>query len=147
MRCIVQRVSQAAVAVDGVEIASIKTGVLVLVGITHSDTIKDCQWMAEKLVGLRLFPDADGKMNRSVSDCNYNLLLVSQFTLYGDCKKGKRPSFIEAAKSEMAEPLFGTFVSTIKALYPHIQTGQFGADMAVSLVNDGPVTLIIESNA
>ena len=145
MRAVVQRVTSASVSVDNVTIASISNGLMVLIGITHSDSEKDICWMSDKLLGLRLFPDTDGKMNRSVMECNGELLLVSQFTLYGDCKKGKRPSFIDAAKSENAEPLFNKFVTEMTAHYPKIQTGKFGSNMAVTLVNDGPVTLILES--
>jgi D-tyrosyl-tRNA(Tyr) deacylase len=145
MRCVIQRVTEASVTVDGKIIASIQRGLVVLVGITHSDTEKDGHWMADKLLGLRIFSDADGKMNLSLLECGFELLVVSQFTLYGDCKKGKRPSFIEAAKGEVAEPLFDHFIQHLKGIYPKVQIGQFGADMAVSLVNDGPVTLIVES--
>lgn len=145
MKAIIQRVLEANVQVEGIKIAEIKIGALVLIGITHSDTENDCDWMAEKLLGLRIFNDDTGKMNHNILTANGTLLLVSQFTLYGECSKGKRPSFTTAAKAEFAEPLFNKFVEKIRSKHPQVQTGKFGADMKVHLINDGPVTLILES--
>ncbi len=146
MRCVVQRVTEASVSVDGQTISRIQRGLVVLVGITHTDTEKEGQWMADKLLGLRIFSDSEGKMNLSVSDNGFQILIISQFTLYGDCKKGKRPSFIEAANPVQAEPLVDSLVEQLKKGNLDVQTGQFGADMSVSLINDGPVTVIIDTS-
>jgi len=149
MIALVQRVRQAQVDVKGQTIGSIDKGLLVFVGITHSDSIQTCDWIAQKLVSLRVFPDAEGKMNLSTLDVGGSILIVSQFTLYGELSKGTRPSFIKAARPEQAEPLYKQLVNvlnTLTAAYPRtrIETGSFGAMMDVHLVNDGPVTLIIE---
>src|SRR5262249_37635612 len=120
-------------------------GLLVLLGVTHTDTPHDAQWLAEKIAGLRIFNDADGKMNRDVTEAGGGILVVSQFTLYGDCRKGRRPSFVDAAPPDIAVPLYEASVTAIKALGIPAATGRFGAMMQVELVNDGPVTLIVES--
>ncbi len=145
MRAVVQRVSRASVVIDGEMVGSIGVGLVVLLGITHDDTAENAQWLAEKIAGLRIFNDADGKMNRDLMDVSGAMMIVSQFTLYGDCRKGKRPSFIEAAPPPIAIPLYETFINGVKALGIPAATGRFGAHMKVELVNDGPVTLIVDS--
>lgn len=145
MRCVVQRVSQASVTVDQQIVGQIGAGLMVLVGVGPEDSEAEVRWMADKLIGLRIFEDADGKMNLSLLDTGGSLLLVSQFTLYGDCKKGKRPSFIGAAPPELAEKLYDELAEAIKGRGVTVATGQFRTEMQVSLVNSGPVTLILES--
>lgn len=145
MRAVVQRVSRAAVDVDGRTVASIGKGLLVLVGVAVEDTAEDARYLAEKVAQLRIFADESGKLNRSVQEVGGEVLAVSQFTLYGDCSRGRRPSFTRAAKSEDALPLYREFVETLRREGVPVQEGVFGATMAVSLVNDGPVTLIVES--
>jgi D-aminoacyl-tRNA deacylase len=145
MRAVVQRVSHAQVVIADQVVGAIDAGLVVLLGVTHDDTSAQAQWLAEKIVGLRIFNDADGKMNRDLVDVNGAMLIVSQFTLYGDCRKGKRPSFIDAAPPTKAIPLYEAFINGIKSLGVPVATGRFGADMKVELVNDGPVTLIVES--
>ena len=145
MRAVVQRVTRAKVSVADETVGAIGPGLLVLLGVTHSDTADEGRWLAEKIVGLRIFPDDAGKMNRDLSDANGAMLIVSQFTLYGDCQKGRRPSFIEAAGPELAIPLYEDFINQVKALGIPVATGRFGAMMQVELVNDGPVTIIIDS--
>lgn len=147
MRSVVQRVSQAEVTVAGESVGAIGPGLMVLLGVAEEDSEKQVAWMAEKLVGLRIFEDADGKMNRSLIDVGGQMLVVSQFTLLGDCRKGKRPSFVGAAPPAIAEPLYETFVSAVRARGVTVATGRFRTEMAVSLTNDGPVTLVIESPA
>ncbi len=142
----VQRVRRASVAIDGAVVGRIDRGLLVLLGVTHADTPEAAAWLADKIVGLRIFNDADGKMNLDLAEVNGAVLVVSQFTLYGECQKGRRPSFINAARPEIAVPLYETFVNAVKALGVPVATGQFGADMQVELVNDGPVTLVLERN-
>jgi D-tyrosyl-tRNA(Tyr) deacylase len=137
MRALVQRVSRAAVAVDGAEVASIGSGLLVLLGVTHSDTAAEADWIAAKIRGLRIFSDADGRMNDPLGD--RQVLCVSQFTLYGDARRGNRPSYIDAAPGPVAELLYERVCDLLAA-----ERGVFGADMQVSLVNDGPVTLLLE---
>lgn len=150
MKLVIQRVSQARVDIDGRTVGSIAYGLCALVGITHTDTHAQCEWMAEKLLALRVFADDEGKMNRSMRDTGGGILLVSQFTLYGDLAKGTRPSYIDAARPEHAEPLFKSFVDMVRARAASCQpsidvaTGVFGAMMQVHLVNDGPVTIILE---
>jgi D-tyrosyl-tRNA(Tyr) deacylase len=144
MRVVVQRVSRAAVRVDGETVGAIGRGFLVLVGFTAGDSEPALQWMAEKLVGLRVFGDAEGKMNLALADIGGALLVVSQFTLYGDVLKGRRPSFIDAAPPAVAEPLYQRLVAILRGLGAAVETGRFGAMMEVELVNDGPVTLVIE---
>jgi D-tyrosyl-tRNA(Tyr) deacylase len=145
MRAVVQRVSRASVVVAGETVGAIDAGLAVLLGVTHDDTPERAKWLAEKVAGLRIFNDADGKMNRDLTEIGGAMLIVSQFTLYGDCRKGKRPSFIDAAPPEIAIPLYEAFINGVKALGIPTATGRFGADMKVELVNDGPVTLIVES--
>ena len=144
MRVVLQRVSRAEVRVEGRAVGSIGRGFLLLVGITHSDTDATLAWMAEKVAGLRLFGDAEGKMNLALADVGGALLVVSQFTLYGDASKGRRPSFIDAASPEVAQPLYEKFVALFRAAGLTVATGEFGAMMDVDLVNDGPVTLWLE---
>ncbi|MCC7300872.1 MAG: D-tyrosyl-tRNA(Tyr) deacylase [Verrucomicrobia bacterium] len=145
MRLVVQRVKAASVKVDGKTVGEIGSGLLVLVGVSHGDTVADAAFLAKKTVNLRIFDDEGGVMNRSVFDTGGSILAVSQFTLYGDCKKGNRPSYIEAASPEKGLELYEEYVGRLRELGPRIETGIFQADMAVSLVNDGPVTLILES--
>jgi D-aminoacyl-tRNA deacylase len=145
MRAVLQRVSRAKVTIAGEVVGEIGPGLLVLLGVTHADTPENAKWLAEKIVGLRIFNDADGKMNRDVTEIGGSVLVVSQFTLYGDCKKGRRPSFIDAAPPEVAIPLYENFINGVKALGVPTATGRFGADMQVELVNDGPVTMIVDS--
>ena len=147
MRAVLQRVSQARVVVAGEPIGQIGHGLLILLGVERSDTLEQAQWLADKVVGLRIFNDADGKMNRDVAEVGGAVLVVSQFTLYGDCRKGRRPSFIEAAPPEIAIPLYEAFVAAIKAQGIPTATGRFGAMMQVELINDGPVTLIVDSKS
>src|SRR5262245_21383184 len=145
MRAIVQRVSQARVVIAGETVGQIGRGLLVLLGVTQSDTPANADWLAEKIVGLRIFADSDDKMNLSVTDIGAEVLVVSQFTLYGDCSKGRRPSFIDAAAPEIAIPLYEGFINAVKAQGVRVATGRFGAMMQVELTNDGPVTLIVDS--
>jgi D-tyrosyl-tRNA(Tyr) deacylase len=147
MRAVVQRVSRARVVIDTEVAGEIGRGLLVLLGVTHADTVEQARWLADKLVGLRIFNDAQGKMNLSLGEVGGEVLVVSQFTLHGDCRKGRRPSFIEAAPPEIAIPLYEAFVDAVKALGVRTATGRFGAMMQVELVNDGPVTLIVDSKA
>ncbi|MNI42962.1 D-tyrosyl-tRNA(Tyr) deacylase [compost metagenome] len=144
MRIVVQRCKQAKVSVDNRVIGSIDKGLMLLVGITHEDTEKDASYLAGKIAGLRIFEDAEGKMNLSVQDVGGAILSVSQFTLYGDCRKGKRPSFISAARPETAEPLYDRFNEMLREKGLIVETGEFGADMDVEFTNWGPVTLILE---
>jgi D-tyrosyl-tRNA(Tyr) deacylase len=146
VRVVLQRVSRAAVRVDGKAVGAIGQGFLVLVGFAPADNDTALEWMAEKILGLRLFGDAEGKMNRDLAEVGGAVLVVSQFTLYGDAKKGRRPSFIDAAAPEIAIPLYERFVGLLreKAGAIPIATGEFGAMMEVELVNDGPVTLLLE---
>ena len=145
MRAVVQRVSSASVDSEGVRTGTIGRGFLVLLGVTHSDTEEDAQWLAEKIAGLRVFEDEEGKLNRSLLDVGGEMLVVSQFTLYGDCRRGRRPSFSEAARPETANALYEKFVECARQTGVPVQTGVFQTMMAVSLVNDGPVTLIIDT--
>ena len=144
MRALIQRVTRAEVRVDERTVGQIDRGLLVLVGFTHTDGPEQLEWMADKVCGLRIFSDADDKMNLSVADVHGSMLVVSQFTLYGDAVKGRRPSFVDAARPEIAVPLYERFLELIRARGVPTQTGEFGASMAVELVNDGPVTLWIE---
>ena len=145
MRAVLQRVSRARVVVGEEVTGAIGPGLLVLLGVAPGDTAAQAQWLADKVVGLRVFNDADGKMNLSVADVGGAVLVVSQFTLYGDCRKGRRPSFVEAAPPELAVPLYEAFVAAVRAQGIPTETGRFGAMMQVELVNDGPVTLIVDS--
>lgn len=144
MRVVLQRVSRARVRVAERVVGEIGAGLLLLVGFTATDDEQTLAWMAEKVVGLRIFTDAEGKMNRSVEEVGGAILVVSQFTLYGDARKGRRPSFIEAAHPEVAIPLYERFVEMLRERGRPVETGEFGAMMEVELVNDGPVTLILE---
>src|SRR6266851_542374 len=145
MRAIIQRVSEARVRIDGEIAGEIGRGLLVLQGVAKSDTVEQARWLADKIIALRIFNDDQGKMNRDVAEIGGGILVVSQFTLYGDCSKGRRPSFIEAAPPETAIPLYEAFINGIKAHGISTAAGRFGAMMQVELINDGPVTLILES--
>ncbi len=144
MRAVVQRVSRASVTVDGEVVGEIGTGLCVLLGVTHDDDAASAAKLAEKLWHLRILDDADGVMNVSAADAGAPLLVVSQFTLYGDTAKGRRPSWLAAARPEVAEPLVDAVVTALRGLGATVATGRFRTDMAVELVNDGPVTLIVE---
>ena len=145
MRVVIQRVKNASVEIDGNDNGKINTGFLVLLGIASTDTKQDVDYLVKKVVNLRVFSDENDKMNLSLKDVNGELLVISQFTLYGNCREGNRPSFIEAAKPDVAIPLYEYFVEECKKQISVVETGVFGADMKVSLLNDGPVTIIIES--
>jgi len=145
MRAVLQRVTEAYVTVEGATVGSIGTGLVVLVGVTSTDSRPDADYLAEKIVHLRIFPDDAGKMNRSLLDASGALLVVSQFTLYGDCKKGRRPSFDDAAPTDQARDLYDYFVERLRLRNILVQTGVFQAEMQIHLVNDGPVTFILES--
>lgn len=145
MRAVIQRVSEASVRVDGEIVGAIGRGLVVLLGIAANDTQKDAEYLSEKIVGLRIFADEAGKFASSVKDVQGEVLVVSQFTLYGDCRKGRRPSFSDAAGIDTALPLYEYFVMCVTQRQVPVATGKFQATMAVQLVNDGPVTLILES--
>lgn len=145
MRVVVQRVSRASVSIDGEVVGRIDRGLLVLVGVRKGDDDRQVRFLADKLLNLRIFADEAGKMNRSVLDTRGGLLVVSQFTLYGDCRKGRRPSFLGAADPEFAIPVYERFVTRLRDSELTVSTGRFGAMMAVDSVNDGPVTLIIDA--
>ena len=144
MRIVVQRVRQAKVSVDGETVAAIGPGVVVLVGVTHTDTDEAARWLAQKVAGLRIFEDAEGKMNAGLLDVGGQALVVSQFTLYADARRGRRPSFTDAAPPEVAEPLVRRFAEELAAAGVPVQTGIFGAPMLVEIHNDGPVTILLE---
>ena len=144
MKIVVQRVLQADVSVDSKICGKINKGYLILIGIGHEDTEQDCIRLADKLVNLRIFSDENDKINLSLKDVNGEILIVSQFTLYADCRKGNRPNFVQAAKPDKAEILYNYFVNYCKTKVQVVQTGIFGADMKVSLVNDGPFTVILD---
>ena len=145
MRAVLQRVGSARVLVGGDEVGAISGGLLVLLGVAPADSAEQARWMADKVVGLRVFADEDGKMNRDVQEAGGGVLAVSQFTLFAVCKKGRRPSFTGAATPDVAIPVYEAFVAAIRAHGVRVETGRFGADMKVELVNDGPVTLILDS--
>ncbi len=145
MRAVVQRVSQAAVHVNGETVGAVESGLVVLLGVGHGDTVVDGRYLAEKIVHLRIFEDEDGKMNRSLMQENGAMLIISQFTLYGDCRKGRRPSFSSAARPDKAEELYQAFVTDVKKMGITTAQGVFQAHMQVDLVNDGPVTIMLES--
>lgn len=145
MRVVIQRVKNASVEIDSKINGKINTGFLVLLGIASTDTKQDVDYLVKKVINLRVFSDENDKMNLALKDINGELLIISQFTLYGNCKDGNRPSFIEAAKPDVAISLYEYFVAECKKQIPVVETGIFGADMKVSLLNDGPVTIIIES--
>jgi len=145
VRIVLQRVSRASVSVGDETVGAIGPGVLLLVGFTEGDDEDALSWMADKVVGLRIFPDEDGKMNRGLDEIGGDILVVSQFTLYGDTRKGRRPSFVHAAHPDVAIPLYERFVEALRERGPgRVETGEFGAMMDVALVNDGPVTLLLE---
>lgn len=145
MRALVQRAARAAITINGTPAGTMGAGLVVLLGITHSDGEIDVRYLADKCLGLRIFADENGKMNRSLLDVGGDLMIVSQFTLYGDCRHGKRPGFTEAANPVHAIPLYEAFIARCREAVPGLLTGEFGADMQVELVNDGPVTLMLES--
>ncbi len=147
MRIVLQRVTRASVTIAGNVVGAIDRGFCLLVGFTHSDTPAEVDWMAEKVIGLRLFTDAEGKMNLGLSEVSGSLLVISQFTLYGNSEKGRRPSFIDAARPEVAIPLYQRFLDQLKARGVSVASGEFGADMLVQIHNDGPVTLIVDRDA
>jgi D-tyrosyl-tRNA(Tyr) deacylase len=146
MRAVIQRVTEASCAVDGESTGKIAQGFLVLLGIEDADTDEDLQWLAQKIVGLRVFGDENGLMNKALADIDGNILLISQFTLFAQTKKGNRPSFLRAAKPDIAIPMYEQMIQTLTTLTgKKIATGIFGADMKISLVNDGPVTIVIDT--
>ena len=147
MRVVLQRVSRASVTIDGRTAGAVGRGFCLLVGLTHGDTEATVDWMADKIAGLRLFPDAEGKMNLGLGDVGGGVLVISQFTLYGDTARGRRPSFVDAARPEQAMPLYQRFVAALTARGMEVATGEFGAQMQVEIHNDGPVTLILERHA
>ena len=145
MKAVVQRVRQSSVSIDGKTVGEIQCGLMVLLGVTDVDTEQECDYLADKIAGLRIFEDDAGKMNRSLLDIQGEMLIVSQFTLCADCRKGRRPSFIRAAKPETAIPLYNRFIAQIQARGIRTATGDFGADMLVSIENDGPVTIPLDT--
>lgn len=146
MKAVIQRVSEASVTIEGNRVADIKAGLLVLIGIEDADAQEDIDWLSAKIVKLRIFGDEDGLMNKSIEEINGDIVVVSQFTLHAATKKGNRPSYIRAARPEVAIPLYEAFVKQMeKDLGKKVQTGEFGADMKVALINDGPVTIIIDT--
>ena len=145
MRAVVQKVSSSKVTVDGEVIGQINKGLMVLLGVTHDDTSKDVDYMVDKVTNLRIFEDEEGKMNLSLKDVEGEILAVSQFTLYGDARRGRRPSFSDAARPEVANPLYEEFIEKVKHQGINVGTGKFGAHMMVDLTNDGPVTILLES--
>ncbi len=146
MRAVLTRVKSASVTVDGSVIGQIGQGFLILLGVTHEDTEAQAVKLADKLMGLRIFEDENGKMNRSLEDVGGQVLVVSQFTLYGNCKKGRRPEFLAAARPEIAIPLYEMFIALCRDKGFSVETGEFGAEMLVESVNDGPVTLIVDTD-
>ena len=144
MRVVLQRVSRASVSIAGRVTGAIERGYCLLVGFTHGDTVAQVDWMAEKVAGLRLFSDAAGKMNLGLMEAGGAVLVVSQFTLYGDAAKGRRPSFVDAARPESAIPLYGRFLEALRRAGVRVESGEFGADMQVEIHNDGPVTLVLD---
>lgn len=145
MRAVLQRVTRSKVVVDGEIVGSIEKGLNVLLGISKEDTIEDIPYLKDKIINLRIFEDEDGKMNKSLLDVGGEILLISQFTLYGDCRKGRRPNFMEALGGDEANKIYDEFVKSLKETGIKVETGIFGAHMDVSIENDGPVTLIVES--
>ena len=146
MRAVIQRVSEASVRIDGAVKGAIQSGFLILLGIEETDTAEDIEWLSGKIVRLRIFPDENGLMNRSIQDVGGDILLISQFTLFASTKKGNRPSYIRAARPEIAIPIYRNLIQRLQGEFGKtVQNGEFGADMKVSLVNDGPVTILIDS--
>ena len=147
MKVVLQRVSQASVTVGGAIVGAIGRGYLLLVGVGQGDTPREAEWLADKIVGLRLFADSEGKMNLALDDVQGSILAVSQFTLFGDCQKGRRPSFATAGSPELGRQLYDHFVEHLRTSGVSVATGQFQAHMEVALVNDGPVTLLLDTKA
>jgi len=147
MRTVIQRVRQASVSVEGETVGAISTGLMILIGVTHTDTEDDARWLAQKIATLRIFEDDAGKFNLSVIDIHASALVVSQFTLYADARRGRRPDFIDAARPEIAEPLVNRFVELLREQGLRVETGKFQARMLVQISNDGPVTLVLDSPA
>ena len=146
MKVVIQRASKSSVTIEGKKVASIEKGLLILLGIVNEDTQEDIQWLSNKIANLRVFDDENGVMNKSIIDVQGDAIVVSQFTLHASTKKGNRPSYIKAAKPDIAIPLYEAFVKQLKLdLGNNVQTGEFGADMKVELINDGPVTIIIDT--
>ena len=145
MRAVIQRVRQASVSVDAQIVGAIEIGLMILVGVTHSDTEEDARWLAQKIATLRIFEDDAGKFNLSALDVGASVLVVSQFTLYADARRGRRPDFIDAARPEIAEPLIERLVALLREQGLKVETGKFQARMLVNIVNDGPVTIILDS--
>ena len=146
MKAVVQRVKRSSVTIDGKMVGEIGQGLMVLLGVSEEDTERECDYLADKIVGLRIFEDDAGKMNRSLLDIQGEMLIVSQFTLCADCRKGRRPSFVRAARPEKAIPLYERFISQVQAQGIRTATGEFGADMLVSIENDGPVTIPLDTD-
>jgi len=146
MRALIQRVTKGSVTIEGKINGEIDKGYVILLGVGKDDGEKECDYIADKIINLRIFEDENGKLNKSLLDVNGKALIVSQFTLYADCKHGRRPSFIDAARPETAIPLYERFISVFKKAGIEVQTGQFGADMSVLIENDGPVTIWLDSN-
>lgn len=144
MKAVLQRVTKAELKINGELYSSIQNGLVVLLGISHSEDVQTLEWMKKKILSLRIFNDSEDKMNLSVQDVNGEILLVSQFTLYADSRKGNRPSYINAGRPEYSETVYNEFVELMKKEFPRVKTGQFGADMKISLTNDGPVTILLE---
>ena len=147
MRVVIQRVRQASVSVEGETVGAISTGLMILIGVTHTDAEDDARWLAQKIATLRIFEDDAGKFNLSVIDIHASALVVSQFTLYADARRGRRPDFIDAARPEIAEPLVNRFVELLREQGLRVETGKFQARMLVQISNDGPVTLVLDSPA
>ena len=145
MRAVIQRVNRAKVIINDTTFSQIGCGLVVFLGISTRDTRQDLQWLAEKSVNLRIFNDDAGKMNRSLQDIKGEMLIISQFTLYGDCRKGRRPGFSEAAPPELAKPLYDQFIDAVQRLQVPVATGEFQTEMQIELINDGPVTLLLDS--
>ncbi|AAK80230.1 D-tyrosyl-tRNA(Tyr) deacylase [Clostridium acetobutylicum] len=145
MRAVVQKVKKSSVKVDGKVVGQIGKGINALIGITEGDTLEDIEYLKNKILNLRIFEDEEGKLNKSLKDVNGELLVISQFTLYGDCRRGRRPSFIEALSGDKSEKIYNDFVDLCRKEVPNVQTGVFGAHMDVDIQNDGPVTLLIDS--
>ena len=146
MRAVLTRVKSASVTVDGNVVGKIGQGFLILLGVTHEDTEAQAVKLADKLAGLRIFEDEDGKMNRGLETVNGEILVISQFTLYGNCRKGRRPDFLAAARPEVAIPLYEKFVQVLRDKDIHVETGEFGAEMLVESINDGPLTLVVDTD-
>lgn len=146
MRAVLTRVKSASVSIDGTVVGQIGKGFLILLGVGPEDTEEKCRYLAEKALSLRIFEDENGKMNKSLEDVGGQVLVVSQFTLYGNCRKGRRPDFLAAARPEVAIPLYEKFVQLIRDKGIHVETGEFGAEMMVESINDGPLTLIVDTD-